>query len=882
MLPERSLDAANGRWFDILTTIGGIHPDFLQDRHGPCPLCGGQDRFRWDDSDGNGGGYCNQCGGRTQSGGGISGITLLMRARDWSFKNAARAVDQHLGIPSPAAPPAPPPRKPKRPARIPDKPPSDATPPTLDGAIAQWCYRDADGDQLFWIQRVNLPDGKKLFIHRTWIDGQWHRPSKRDAFTSEWPSPRPLYNLHLLNQHPTKPVLLCEGEKAADAAARLFPNILVLSWSNGAKAIPHVDFTPLAGRKVTLWPDADDDGRSCMAKLAPKLLALGVTQVRIIQPPSDVPDGWDLADATDWDTAQARAYVAANRSEPITLPPEPEPEPEPEPTPSAPIERHQASNAPFTCLGTDPDNACFYQVHSTGTVTRITRGSHTTTNLVFLAPLAYWESLYPTKNGVNWAAAASDLFAQQAAIGMFNPDTIRGRGAWWDQGRSILHLGDRLIVDGITQPIRQPVNSEFHYQTGYALKGPGDLTPLTDEEANQIQAIAERFHWEHPASANLVAGWAVLAPISGALSWRPHVWLTAAASSGKSAVLERFVGALLSDIQLPVVGNTSEAFIRQALRSDALPVVMDEAESNEPADQIRIQNVLALARFSSSETRAIIGKGSANGAGGEQRFRIRSMFFLSSISTAVKQGADARRFAQVTLRIPPHLSEEERQSHWQALEADLERIITPETARRLIARTVSLMPVIRQNIRTFTRLAALHFKSQGLGDQYGTLLAGAFSLASSGIATDDDAMALISLCDVSVCTEVMGTPDERRCLDHITQHQLRVDDGGRSQMRTVYELVEIASYSPDALKEAISPAVAEAVLGRHGLRVVDGCLAVSNTATPVAEILSDTPWRNSWPTILGRLPGAKRMGAVRFKGLGVSRAAAIPIEILAV
>lgn len=70
---------------------------------------------------------------------------------------------------------------------------------------------------------------------------------------------------------------------------------------------------------------------------------------------------------------------------------------------------------------------------------------------------------------------------------------------------------------------------------------------------------------------------------------------------------------LLGDFALPVVGNTTEAFIRQALRSDALPVVIDEAESNEKADQQRIQQILALARYASSETRASIGKGSAAG-----------------------------------------------------------------------------------------------------------------------------------------------------------------------------------------------------------------------------------------------------------------------------
>ena len=61
----------------------------------------------------------------------------------------------------------------------------------------------------------------------------------------------------------------------------------------------------------------------------------------------------------------------------------------------------------------------------------------------------------------------------------------------------------------------------------------------------EIIDIASRFHWEVPASGLLLAGWIALAPICGAMQWRPHVWLTASAGSGKSAILDRFIGILL-------------------------------------------------------------------------------------------------------------------------------------------------------------------------------------------------------------------------------------------------------------------------------------------------------------------------------------------------
>jgi putative DNA primase/helicase len=885
MPPSRSLDAADGRWFDILTTLGGIHADYLQDRHGPCPLCGGEDRFRWDDLDGKGGGYCNQCGGPHQSGGGISGITLLMRARDLTFKDAARAVEQHLGLPSPArpsssTPPPAPPRKPRRPARIPDKPPADATPPTLDGAVAQWPYRDDNGDQLFWIQRVNLATGGKLFIHRTWIDGRWHRPSKRDPFTSEWPSPRPLYNLHLLKQHPDLPVLLTEGEQTCDAAARLFsPSVLCLAWPNGSKAIDRVDFTPLAGRKVTLWPDADDAGRLCMAKLAPILLAAGVTRVRIVQPPTDVPKGWDLADATDWDTERARAHVAAHRSDPITLP-EPKPEPEPETDNTDRVIGDLPKYTPFTCLGFDGD-AYYYQPANTGQVMRLTGAGHSSTNLLRLATIAYWETLYPAKTGVSWNSAVSDLFAQQAAVGIYSPDRIRGRGAWWDQGRSVLHLGDRLIVDGATHSVMAPPPSRFSYQRLAAVDIPDTLAPLTDQQGAELLDIASRFHWEVPASGLLLAGWTALAPICGALSWRPHAWLTASPGSGKSAILDRFLGTLLDSMALWPEGTTTEAFIRQELRADAIPVVFDEAESNEKADQQRIQNILALARVASSSGRGVIGKGGADGAA--QRFTIRSMFLLCSVSTALKQGADQSRFAQLTLRNPNHLPKSERIAHWNNLDRDLTDIITPEIGHRLILRSVRLIPIIRDSVAAFRRAAADRFDSQRQGDQYGTILAGAWSLMNSTVATIDDAYALIDQNDWESYREATELPDEHQCLQAILQHQIRVEgDRGSAFTRTVSELIDLASPASLTTSMEVSQNQARAHLGRIGLKVdhVENalCLMVHNHAIALRRILTDTPWAHCWPTVLRRLPGASKAPVTRFIGQAtVARATAVPL-----
>ena len=925
-MATNGITAALGRWSDLLAALGGLEPAQLNGRHQPCPLCGGRDRYRFDDRQGSGSWFCNQCGGKDQLGGGGTGIDLLMRLRRWSYRQACEAVERYLELapnpedqqrhrpqpvsyPLPAALPAAGlaanpglvsglpnglPGHGSRPWRQPETPPLDAPPPALDqGAIAQWCYRDGGGAQLFWVQRLCLGQGgRKAFLQRVWLDGAWHRPSRRDPFACEWPAPRPLYGLPALGQRPEATVLVVEGEATAEAASLLFPKLVVASWANGTNAIAKTDWRPLEGRSVILWPDADGPGRKAMARLGSLLADLGC-RLQLVEPPAELPQGWDLADA-DWSALEAAEHLG-QWARPLLAAGEPASAAAPQSAGagaqsagagSPPAEGDQPgvagqgaagpAAAPFQCLGYDGE-ASFYRSGRTGQVLRLARSAHTATHLIALAPLAHWETLYPSRTGVNWAAVASDLYERSIAAGLFSPERIRGRGAWWDGGRPLLHLGDRLVTPDGDHPITAPFRSSFVYQHMPRLDGPGDVAPLTAVEAAPIVAIANRFRWDVPASGTLLFGWVVLAPICGALPWRPHLWLIGGAGSGKSAILDRYITPLLGDFALLVSGSTTEAGLRQTIGSDAVPVVFDEAESNEKGDQQRMQGILALARVASSESGAAMLKGSPSGE--VSRYRVRSMFLLSSIATALKQGADQGRFAQLSLRSPSDIAKQEREAHWAALDRDLGRQITPELGRRLITRTTGLIPMIRQAAAVFSRAAARHFDSQRLGDQYGTLLAGAWSLLSDVAPTQAEAELCIASHDWESYGQGTEQGDEQRCLQTILQHPTRVECADRSVTRTIGELVELAAHQAHDLE--IGAELASQTLGRHGLRLEQGLLLVSNTAQPIAQILRETAWAHGWSVLLQRLQGAQRHAPVRFCGAGmVTRAVAIPLAVL--
>jgi putative DNA primase/helicase len=69
----------------------GIDHAYLKNKHGVCPVCGGKDRFRFDDKEGRGTFYCNQCGAG-------DGVKLLRNYHNWNFLETINKVAQILGI----------------------------------------------------------------------------------------------------------------------------------------------------------------------------------------------------------------------------------------------------------------------------------------------------------------------------------------------------------------------------------------------------------------------------------------------------------------------------------------------------------------------------------------------------------------------------------------------------------------------------------------------------------------------------------------------------------------------------------------------------------------------------------------------------------------
>jgi len=104
-----------------------------------------------------------------------------------------------------------------------------------------------------------------------------------------------LFRSEFLATKPDASVVICEGEKAAAALAKLGVTC-ALGTTGGAEAsLSRAAVEPLRGREVFLWPDNDEPGRKHMAKIRSVLagVAANVYTIRWASAP-------DKGDAADW------------------------------------------------------------------------------------------------------------------------------------------------------------------------------------------------------------------------------------------------------------------------------------------------------------------------------------------------------------------------------------------------------------------------------------------------------------------------------------------------------------------------------------------------------------------------------------------------------
>jgi putative DNA primase/helicase len=279
---QRISETARGRWHGILPQLG-ISSKLLRNRHGPCPMCGGKDRFRFDDREGKGTWICNKCG----SG---DGAELVKRVKGVEFKEAAKMIEGAVGKVD---------RRPERPKIEADKSELkriwDAALPIRPGsAVADYLdYRCGKMERnLFNVResangrvmlaKVQQLDGEGVNIHRTYVE-----TGQRKVMPGNLPAGCAI-RLSFVWERMT--LGIAEGIETAISATALFK---VPVWAAISAPLLKKWRPPQWVEKVIIFGDNDENftGQEAAYALARSLSGDVEVEVRIPSIP-----GWDWND----------------------------------------------------------------------------------------------------------------------------------------------------------------------------------------------------------------------------------------------------------------------------------------------------------------------------------------------------------------------------------------------------------------------------------------------------------------------------------------------------------------------------------------------------------------------------------------------------------
>lgn len=271
-------------------------------------------------------------------------------------------------------------------------------------------------------------------------------------------------------------ILVVSGERTCIAARnRSFGRPwYVVTWSGGDGAVGLSDWNGMAGKRVVIWPDNDLTGKRAGQHLAGLLGAMNVRS-QVIDMDSRFREKWDLADenpdgidngmivnmivdafrhtgidAIPYEAAQTiikemrasqemtEAYSPAAQGSRGTM-----------------IDKR----ARFQHLGYDKEVKKFYFFSKQfGQVVPLSaRDLSQESAYMQLDPnRGFWEDMWndfcensSAKGKFNWADLGWKIVSEFAkAKVIYDPNNVRGRGAWMDGGKFVFHIGDRLIVDG--------------------------------------------------------------------------------------------------------------------------------------------------------------------------------------------------------------------------------------------------------------------------------------------------------------------------------------------------------------------------------------------------------------------------------------------------
>ena len=561
--------------------------------------------------------------------------------------------------------------------------------------VAEYNYTNEAGELLFVVARYEWdnPTGKrnKTFLQltkRRFADGYWVAGPASDTVPEQERLDRlPLYNIAEASarlraaaaKDKSIQTWVVEGEKCVELARRVVnkegkrmrPNI-VSPCGGSSKRIETTDWSPLYGHKVLIWADADEAGRK-FAKNVAKHLFSNQCEVKLVVPPGD--DGYDIADAIaigGWEKLLQflNAAGGAKRYDEVISPKALDIDQQ--------IPANKLANTPyFRIMGMIGDKICV-QSKQTHKIYHFPPGALTAEGcLLQIAPASWWDAV---AGGNQWTQAHKRAWADAMIRAAEKGGELDlNNTIFWRRGarayktpegdeKVMFHAGNRLLYEDAEGILRDTKSLSEPYDTEIYLPGPSIPVVADKNAAQYARDFAEAvmgYRWITPEHGHVLLGWIVTSLVGGALRFRPAVWLTAAAGTGKTYVLDSMLKPIFGDLVMPLA-NATEAGLAALSTDSALPAMLDEFEPERGREgaQTGILNLLRIA--TSGDGMRLRGRQD----GGVISTRPRFSLFMSSIDRPILSEANIQRIYPIRLS-------DQGVKNWLEVERKIEAATTP-------------------------------------------------------------------------------------------------------------------------------------------------------------------------------------------------------------
>ena len=344
--------------------------------------------------------------------------------------------------------------------------------------------------------------------------------------------------------------------------------------------------------------------------------------------------------------------------------------------------------------------------------------------------------------GLQERRCVQDLVKACGLAGYYDGSTpYRGIGTWRGPGRvPIVHAGDRIFHNSRIESPGVKIG-EALYVIGGSRQAPRhtkpehqprtfDWDPCGPEVGRWVAAALDEWHWEDPEARDLYHGGLFCDMLGEAPVWRPHKFVRAPYSSGKSQLL-KFSRALLGGAAHPIQRTYSRAFLEQHFSGTAAALLLDESESDEEEDRVR--KLFELVRLLSDDEGATGGRGTS--AGKARRFDVHGTVTMAATVSETWRPQDRSRIVLLELR-PLNARFNQPPAPPESILALIEK--AAEESAGLRARAIGRWDLFLENVKIArTAIMAMGGNTRD-GDQLGHLIAGWWTMTSDSPLNEED------------------------------------------------------------------------------------------------------------------------------------------------